>query len=91
MLTVVLSNLLRPDPIIILKLCFTGTSKTALEYSLSFCDSVLKRFDCSPNQLKVVEIASNDGTFLSNLRIKAVMFLVLILLKISPKLQMTTV
>ena len=48
----------------------TGTSKTAHEYSLTFCDSVLKRFDCPPNQLKVVEIASNDGTFLSRFKDK---------------------
>jgi len=40
----------------------TGTSSTAKNYSQFYCDEVLKR--CSVNKPFVVEVASNDGTFL---------------------------
>lgn len=40
----------------------TGTSKTAHEYCQYFFDETIKR--CNKGELFVVEIASNDGTFL---------------------------
>ena len=45
-------------------LWITGTSKTALNYSKDFSEKALSYFHDNENQLFVVEIASNDGTFL---------------------------
>lgn len=44
----------------------TGTSKTAKDYSLHFYKEVATR--CKQEQLFVIEIASNDGTFLKPFR-----------------------
>ncbi len=44
----------------------TGTSGVARDYSRVFCQHVLSR--CSPGRLAVVEVASNDGTFLQRFR-----------------------
>ncbi len=41
----------------------TGTSKTANEFSITFCDELLRRAGAETNGY-VLEIASNDGTFL---------------------------
>ena len=46
----------------------TGTSTTAKEYSQLFCERVLKKM--SGEELQVMEIASNDGTFLSEFKKK---------------------
>ena len=40
----------------------TGTSEGARNYSRIFCEELVSR--CRPGQLFVVEVASNDGTFL---------------------------
>lgn len=40
----------------------TGTSKVAREYSQLFCEHVVRK--CRTGRLSVLEIASNDGTFL---------------------------
>ena len=52
------------EPAILFKdyIWVTGTSKVALDYSKIFCDRILKK--CTQGQKNVVEIASNDGTFL---------------------------
>lgn len=44
----------------------TGTSQTARNYSQTFCEYVEQRCDRTP--LFVVEVASNDGTFLQRFR-----------------------
>lgn len=44
----------------------TGTSETTLDYSKKFYDNIIKR--CDNKSLFVVEIASNDGTFLQQFR-----------------------
>lgn len=44
----------------------TGTSRTAREYSHIFYDHVARR--CGHDQLFVIEVASNDGTFLQRFR-----------------------
>lgn len=41
----------------------TGTSSTAIEYSYRFCDNVLDHMDKVGNKY-ILELASNDGTFL---------------------------
>ncbi len=68
--TIQLTETVNPELLFSDYVWVTGTSRTAFEYSLSFCDSALKRFNCSPSQLKVIEIASNDGTFLSKFKNK---------------------
>ena len=45
-------------------LWITGTSETAIIYSSSFLKKALKYFDSNYDELFVVEVASNDGTFL---------------------------
>ncbi|MDO8623497.1 MAG: class I SAM-dependent methyltransferase [archaeon] len=40
----------------------TGTSRTARDYSKTFCDNILSKVDV--NGSYVLEVASNDGTFL---------------------------
>jgi hypothetical protein len=42
----------------------TGTSKTVIKYSEEFSKKVLNHFHDSDKELFVVEVASNDGTFL---------------------------
>ena len=42
----------------------TGTSKTAIEYSYKFAKKALSQLDSQVDNPFVVEIASNDGTFL---------------------------
>jgi hypothetical protein len=43
----------------------SGTSETMRTHFADFADSVINRFRFEPNSL-IVEVASNDGTFLSN-------------------------
>jgi len=42
----------------------TGTSKATLEYSQLFADKLISRIGKKPEEIFVVEVASNDGTFL---------------------------
>jgi hypothetical protein len=42
----------------------TGTSSTARRQAVKFCDDVLARFPAGKKPRLVVEVASNDGTFL---------------------------
>jgi hypothetical protein len=42
----------------------TGTSSTARRQAVKFCDDVLARFPAGKRPRLVVEVASNDGTFL---------------------------
>jgi hypothetical protein len=44
----------------------TGTSQAARDYSALFCDQMMAH--CRPGRLFVVEVASNDGTFLERFR-----------------------
>jgi SAM-dependent methyltransferase len=44
----------------------TGSSLTAQEYSISFCEETLSR--CRENSTFVLEVASNDGTFLKQFK-----------------------
>jgi len=54
------------DPEILFKeyVWVTGTSKTANEFAYTFCNELIKRTDKKKNGY-VLEIASNDGTFLT--------------------------
>jgi ubiquinone/menaquinone biosynthesis C-methylase UbiE len=47
-------------------LWITGTSNTANEYSQEFVEKALSYFDKFERELFVVEVASNDGTFLKH-------------------------
>src|SRR5215471_18071340 len=44
----------------------TGTSRTARDYSVLFCERLASR--CRPGPRFVLEVASNDGTFLQRFR-----------------------
>ena len=44
----------------------TGTSKTAIRYSKEFANKILNYFTDIEKELFVVEVASNDGTFLKS-------------------------
>ena len=59
----------------------TGTSRTATEYSQRFAQRALQKI--KTQQPFVVEVASNDGTFLQEFKASKILkFLVLILRKI---------
>ena len=45
-------------------LWITGTSETAINYSRDFAEKALKHFNSNYEELFVIEVASNDGTFL---------------------------
>ena len=66
--TVQLSATVDPNYLFSHYVWVTGTSKTAHEYSKFFSDNVLKR--TSVDKPFVVEIASNDGTFLKDFAAK---------------------
>src|SRR5262245_8042668 len=44
----------------------TGTSQAARDYSALFCERLVSRY--RPGRMFVVEVASNDGTFLERFR-----------------------
>ena len=44
--------------------CVTGTSHTAVNYSIEFCDTALAKVQSQKEKGYVLELASNDGTFL---------------------------
>lgn len=62
--TVQLSATVEPKYLFSHYVWVTGTSKTAIEYSKFFSSNVLER--CKVEKPFVVEIASNDGTFLKD-------------------------
>ena len=63
--TVQLSDTVNPEFLFNHYVWVTGTSSTAIEYSYSFCERVLSRVaKVDDNKPFIVEIASNDGTFL---------------------------
>jgi hypothetical protein len=66
--TVQLSATVDPEYLFSHYVWVTGTSKTAHEYSKTFTQNVLNR--CEIKNPFVVEIASNDGTFLKNFSLK---------------------
>lgn len=53
-----------PDELFSSYVWVTGTSSTAVAYAGRFCDEVLKRKNDSGGKGYVLELASNDGTFL---------------------------
>jgi SAM-dependent methyltransferase len=62
--TVQLGENIDPDYLFSEYLWITGTSETALNYSKDFAKKALKNFNSNTRDLSIVEIASNDGTFL---------------------------
>ena len=62
--TVQLGEDVDPDYLFSEYLWITGTSETALNYSKDFAKKALKHFNSNIRDLSIVEIASNDGTFL---------------------------
>jgi len=62
--TVQLGEDVDPDYLFSEYLWITGTSETALNYSKDFSEKALKHFNSNIKDLFIVEIASNDGTFL---------------------------
>ena len=64
--TVQLNETVAPEHLFRDYVWVTGTSRTAREYSHIFYDHVARR--CGHDQLFVVEVASNDGTFLQRFR-----------------------
>ena len=67
--TVQLTETVEPELLFRNYVWVTGTSNTTLEYSKKFYDNIEKR--CDNKSLFVVEIASNDGTFLQQFRINS--------------------
>ena len=66
--TVQLKETVNPEYLFSKYVWVTGTSSTALTYSSFFCDEVLTHL---PNRnLFIVEVASNDGTFLNRFKDK---------------------
>jgi 2-polyprenyl-3-methyl-5-hydroxy-6-metoxy-1,4-benzoquinol methylase len=62
--TVQLKETVKPKYLFSKYVLVTGTSSATQEYSSLFCDEVLSRL---PNEeLFIVEVASNDGTFLKH-------------------------
>lgn len=61
--TVQLNETIEPEYLFSNYLWVTGTSKSAREYSKKFAQGILSKF-VNPINLFVVEVASNDGTFL---------------------------
>lgn len=64
--TVQLTETVRPDYLFRNYVWVTGTSEVARKYSRIFCERLAER--CEPAKLFVVEVASNDGTFLQRFR-----------------------
>lgn len=64
--TVQLTETVAPEHLFRDYVWVTGTSQTARDYSKFFCERVEQRCDHAP--LFVVEVASNDGTFLQRFR-----------------------
>lgn len=64
--TVQLNETVTPEHLFRDYVWVTGTSRTAREYSRIFYDHVTQR--CGHDRLFVVEVASNDGTFLQRFR-----------------------
>ena len=64
--TVQLNETVTPEHLFRDYVWVTGTSRTAREYSHIFYDHVARR--CGHDRLFVVEVASNDGTFLQRFR-----------------------
>jgi len=64
--TVQLKDTVKPEFIFRNYLWVTGTSPTTQSYSAFFCDEVLTRLP--EDQLFIVEVASNDGTFLKQFK-----------------------
>ena len=62
--TVQLGEDVDPDYLFSEYLWITGTSETALNYSKDFSEKAIKHFNSNIKDLFIVEIASNDGTFL---------------------------
>jgi hypothetical protein len=60
--TLQLTETISPDYLFRDYVWVTGTSQVARDYSVAFHDRILQR--ARPGKLSVVEIASNDGTFL---------------------------
>lgn len=60
--TVQLTETIEPEYLFKNYVWVTGTSETAMEYSRRFCEESAKR--CGDRPFFVVEVASNDGTFL---------------------------
>lgn len=60
--TIQLTETVAPDVLFKHYVWVTGTSDGARRYSTVFCERLVAR--CRPGRLSVVEIASNDGTFL---------------------------
>jgi SAM-dependent methyltransferase len=60
--TIQLTETVSPDYLFSHYVWVTGTSQGAHDYSHVFCERLASR--CSPGPLSVVEVASNDGTFL---------------------------
>jgi len=57
-----LTETVRPDYLFRHYVWVTGTSQVTRDYSHRFCEQLSAK--CKPGQLFVVEVASNDGTFL---------------------------
>jgi hypothetical protein len=64
--TVQLTETVSPDYLFRDYVWVTGTSEVARNYSVTFCDRILER--SRPGTLSVLEIASNDGSFLRSFR-----------------------
>ena len=60
--TVQLTETVSPEILFKKYVWVTGTSDGARNYSRVFCESLTAR--CQPGSLQVIEVASNDGTFL---------------------------
>jgi hypothetical protein len=64
--TAQLSETVSPDYLFKDYVWVTGTSQVARDYSKVFCERMEEH--CRPGTLSVVEVASNDGTFLSRFK-----------------------
>lgn len=66
--TVQLGEDVDPDYLFSKYLWITGTSETAVNYSKNFAEKALKHLKIGSNALFIVEVASNDGTFLKQFK-----------------------
>lgn len=66
--TIQLSDTIKPDYLFRHYVWVTGTSATAQKYSETFCARALTRLKAQRTQPFVVEVASNDGTFLQRFK-----------------------
>jgi hypothetical protein len=66
--TVQLTDTVKPEFLFRQYVWVTGTSSTANSYSAFFCEEALKRLSC--DRPFIVEVASNDGTFLKRFKDK---------------------